>query len=211
MNPLPDFGKERGKLTPMVGNSHPTKSMISVESRIHRLSMNESNAEILESTLRWMTEFVESPHPVFSDLPVCPFTKKARLANQILFKIERFSALTEFDRDSAIMRSIHEFYNSDFEILAVINPEKTAISAPQTKELIEKLNDRISKLGLLAFHTHPEEDFNINGLHTRRAPYPGFTVQVNSKLKPASDSLQKTEYYNNWTIEQLKYFGIPRD
>lgn len=173
--------------------------------------MNQSDTEIIESTLRWMTEFVELPHPVFSDLPICPFTKKARLANQILFKIERFSALTEFDRDSAIMKSIYEFYNSEYEIMLVINPEKTAISAPQTKELIDKLNDRISELGLLAFHTHPEEDFNIDGLHTRRMPYPGFTVQVNSKLKPASDALEKTEYYKNWTAEQLKYFGIPRN
>lgn len=173
--------------------------------------MNESDTEIIESTLRWMTEFVELPHPVFSDLPICPFAKKARLANQILFKIERFSALTEFDRDSAIMKSIYEFYNSEFEIMVVINPEKTAISAPETKELIDKLNNQISELGLLAFHIHPEEDFNIDGLHTRRMPYPGFTVQVNSKLKPASDALEKTEYYKNWTAEQLKYFGIPRN
>lgn len=173
--------------------------------------MNESETEIIESTLRWMTEFVELPHPIFSDLPICPFAKKARLANQILFKIERFSALTEFDGDSTIIKSIHEFYNSDFEIMVVINPEKTAITAPQTKELIAQLNNHISELGLLAFHIHPEEDFNIDGLHTRRMPYPGFTVQVNSKLKPASDSLEKTEYYKNWTAEQLKYFGIPRN
>ena len=173
--------------------------------------MNESDAEIIESTLRWMTEFVELPHPVFGYLPVCPFTKTARLANQILFKIERFSALTEFDRNSAIMQSIYEFYNSDFEIMLVINPEKTAISAPQTQALIAQLNHHISELGLVAFHTHPEEDFNIDGLHTRRAPYPGFTVQANSQLKPVSDSLLKTEYYKHWTVPQLKYFGIPRN
>lgn len=173
--------------------------------------MNESDTEIIESTLRWMTEFVELPHPVFGDLPVCPFTKTARLANQILFKVERFSALTEFDRNSAIMQSIYEFYNSDLEIMLVINPEKTAITAPQTQALIAQLNHHISELGLLAFHVHPDEDFNIDGLHTRRAPYPGFTVQVNSTLKPASDSLEKTEYYKNWTAEQLKCFGIPRN
>jgi hypothetical protein len=173
--------------------------------------MNESETEIIESTLRWMTEFVELPHPVFSDLPICPFTKKARLANQILFKIERFSALTRLDKDSAIMKYIHEFYNSEFEIMLVINPEKNAISAPQTKALIDKLNHQISELGLLAFHTHPEEDFNIDGLPTRKMPYPSFTVQVNSKLKPASDALEKTEYYKNWTAQQLKDFGIPRN
>jgi hypothetical protein len=172
--------------------------------------MNESDTEIIESTLRWMTQFVELPPSVFGDLPVCPFTKKARLANQILFKVERFSTLTEFDRDSAIMQSIHEFYNSDFEIMLVINPEKTAISAPQTQELIEKLNNNISELGLVAFHVHPDEDFNIDGLHTRRAPYPGFTVQVNSQLKPASEALLKTEYYKDWTAQQLTDFGIPR-
>ncbi|WP_333228887.1 hypothetical protein [Microcoleus sp. BR0-C5] len=185
--------------------------MMSVKYQIYRFSMNESDTEIIESTLRWMTEFVELPHPVFSDLPICPFSKKARLTNQILFKIEPFSALTEFDRDSAIMKSIHEFYNSEFEIMVVINPEKTAITAPETKELIDKLNNQISELGLLAFHVHPEEDFNIDGLHTRRMPYPGFTVQVNSKLKPASDALEKTEYYKNWTPQQLKDFGIPRN
>ena len=173
--------------------------------------MNESETEIIESTVRWMTEFVELPHPIFSDLPICPFAKKARLANQILFKIERFSALTEFDGDSTIIKLIHEFYNSDFEIMVVINPEKTAITAPQIKELIAQLNNHISELGLLAFPVHPEEDFNIDGLHTRRMPYPAFTVQLNSKLKLASDSLEKTEYYKNWTAEQLKELGIPRN
>ncbi len=172
--------------------------------------MNESDTEIIESTLRWMTEFVELPHSVLGDLPVCPFTKTARLANQILFKIKPFSALTEFDRDSDIMQSIHEFCNSEFEIMLVINPEKTAITAPEIQELIKKLNYHISELGLLAFHTHPEEDFNIYGLHTRRMPYPGFTVQVNSQLKPASDALLKTEYYKHWTAQQLTDFGIPR-
>src|SRR6476620_4990311 len=122
--------------------------MMSVKYQIYRFSMNESDTEIIESTLRWMTEFVELPHPVFSNLAICPFTKKARLANQILFKIERFSALTEFEGDSAIMKSIYEFYNSDLEIMVVINPEKNVITAPETKQLIDKLNDRISELGL---------------------------------------------------------------
>ena len=53
---------------------------MSVKDQIYRFSMNESETEIIESTLRWMTEFVELPHPTFSDLPICPFTKKARLA-----------------------------------------------------------------------------------------------------------------------------------
>jgi hypothetical protein len=173
--------------------------------------MNESETEIIESTLRWMTEFVELPHPIFSDLPICPFAKKARLANQILFKIERFSAQTEFDGDSTIIKSIHEFYNSDFEIMLVINPEKTAITAPQIKELVAQLNNHISELGLLAFAGHPEEDFNIDGLHTRRMPYPSLSVQLNSKLKAAADSLEKTEYYKNWTAEQLKELRILRN
>src|SRR4028119_2326886 len=137
--------------------------MMSVKDQIYRFFMNESETEIIESTLRWMTEFVELPHPIFSDLPICPFAKKARLANQISFKIERFSARTEFDRDSAIIKSIHEFYNSDFEIMVVINPEKTAITAPQTKELIAQLNNHISELGLLAFPVHPEEDLILTG------------------------------------------------
>jgi hypothetical protein len=65
------------------------------------------------------------------------------------------------------MQSIYEFYNSNFEIMLVINPEKTAISAPQTQELIAQLNHHISELGWLAFHTHPEEilfnNSNISG------------------------------------------------
>ncbi|MEB3280742.1 MAG: hypothetical protein VKK42_17655 [Lyngbya sp.] len=52
--------------------------------------MCDSNSEIIQRTIEYMMDFLEQPHPVFGGLPVCPFTRKARLTNQILYKVDDF-------------------------------------------------------------------------------------------------------------------------
>ncbi|MEO8892842.1 MAG: hypothetical protein ABI417_15215 [Coleofasciculaceae cyanobacterium] len=169
----------------------------------------ESEAEIIERMVEYMKEFLEKPHQVFQGLPICPFARKARLDNQILYKVHRFATTP----DLAEMEMIQEFCQEQrYEVLLVMHPEKQALTQLQMQEFIEKLNAKIAPTGLVAFGGHPEQDFQIQGIHTRQEPYLNFTVQFQQRLKDASDLLLRTtSYYQNWTAENLRDVGIPRE
>jgi hypothetical protein len=174
--------------------------------------LKDSDSETINLMVEYMKEFLEKPHWVFQGLPVCPFARKARLENRILYKVHRFSPHTDFLPDSPVMRMISEFrQEKHYEVLLVVHPDQQAMTNFQIQEFIDRLNQKISIAGLIAFGGHPDEDFNIQGVHTRREPYLNFTVQSEQLVKDASDSLLKTDYYNNWTLENLKYVGIPRE
>jgi hypothetical protein len=58
--------------------------------------------------VEYMKEFLEKPHWLFPGLPVCPFARKARLENRILYKVHRFSLDADLNPDSPVMRMISE-------------------------------------------------------------------------------------------------------
>ncbi|HAA30709.1 MAG TPA: hypothetical protein DCE56_27245 [Cyanobacteria bacterium UBA8553] len=161
--------------------------------------------------VEYMDEFLEKPHPMFGGLPVCPFARKARLEARILYKVYRFWSHRDLYPDSPVLRIINEFCQEErYEVLLVIHPEKQAMTPLAMQQFIECLNDKISAAGLVAFGGHPDDAFNIQGVCTRKEAFLNFTVQSKQLVKVASDSLLKTDYYKNWTLENLNYVGIPR-
>ena len=172
----------------------------------------DSDSEVIEIMVEYMKDFLEKPHVVFWGLPVCPFARKARLESRILYKVYRFFTHSDLSPNSAVMKMISEFRQEErYEVLLVLHPQKQAMTQLQMQQFIDSLNEQISGLGLVAFGGHPNQDFNIQGVYTRKEPYLNFTVQSKQLLKDASDSLLKTNYYDNWTPESLRYVGIPRD
>ncbi len=174
-------------------------------------SLTDIDAKVIHLMVEYMKEFLEKPHPAFGGLPVCPFARKARLEDRILYKVVRFCTGAEFNPDSPVFRVIREFCQEErYEVLLVIHPEKQAMTRLAMQEFIDCLNDKISDTGLVAFAGHPDDDFNIQDVYTRQEPYINFTVQTKQLVKVASDSLLKTAYYNNWTPDNLEYIGLPR-
>jgi len=169
----------------------------------------DSEAEVIHRMVEYMNEFLEKPHQVFRGLPICPFARKARLENRILYKVHRFAMAP----DVAEMEMIREFCQEQhYEVLLVMHPEKQALTQLQMQEFLEKLNAKIAAIGLIAFGGHPDQDFQIQGIYTRHEPYLNFTVQFQQRLKDASDLLLRTtSYYQNWTAENLRCVGIPRE
>jgi hypothetical protein len=109
------------------------------------------------------------------------------------------------------MRIINEFCQDErYEVLLVIHPDKEAMTGLAMQQFIDDLNEKISDAGLVAFGSHPDENFKIQGVYTRKEPYLNFTVQTKQLLQKASDSLLKTDYYKNWTPDNLRYVGLPR-
>jgi hypothetical protein len=176
-----------------------------------QLSASGCDSEVIYLMVEYMKGTLEKPHPVFGNMPICPFARKARLEARILYKVDRFSAHTDLKPDSPVMRIINEFCQDErYEVLLVIHPDKEAMTGLAMQQFIDDLNEKISAAGLVAFGGHPADDFNIQGVYTRQEPYIHFTVQSKQLLNQASAALMKTDYYNNWTPENLRYIGFPR-
>jgi len=147
-----------------------------------------------------MRKFLEKPHPVFGNMPVCPFVERARLRNNILYHIYHFSSIHDLNLNSYLLKLIDEFTTStNYEVLLIIHPEKEAMTLDESKQFTECLNEIISPKGLIAFAGNSHDSFNIQGVYTRKAPYLHLTIQTDKSIKTASDLLLKTHYYHNWS------------
>jgi hypothetical protein len=87
--------------------------------------------------VEYMKEFLEKPHQVFQGLPICPFARKARLENRILYKVHSFSIYPDLNPDSPVMEMIRKFCQEDrYEVLLVLHPEKQALTQFQMQQFI---------------------------------------------------------------------------
>lgn len=171
--------------------------------------MSCRDSEVLDRMLDYIQQTIEAPHLVFGGMPICPFARKARLANKFLYKVYEFSA-ADLSGHSELMRLIEEFgQQAHYELLLVIHPEPEAFSLEEMHAFTDSLNQQIVSSDLIAFDGHPQDDFNIQGVFTREAPYIHFTIQLRQQVKQASDLLRQTAYYQNWTHQHFKYTGMP--
>lgn len=170
--------------------------------------MNDKDTEVLNYMLDYIQHTIEAPQLVFGGMPICPFARKARLTDKFLYKVYEFSK-SDLQPHSELMTLIQEFGQQEhYELLLVIHPEPKAFNLEEMHEFTNCVNQLIVSFGLLAFDGHPQDDFNIHGVYTRKAPYIHFTVQLQDQVKQASDVLQRTSYYQNWTHQHFKYVGM---
>ena len=176
----------------------------------------KSRDDVIAEMLRWSEDFIERPHRVFGGLPICPFAKAARLRQSIRFEVLCFADADPFESEGRVMTLIGEFLgDGKLETLFVIHPEPAQFGARALEAWVARLNVRLRggvvTNGLQVFEAHPESEFCIGGVHTRRSPYPSFQVLRRSLLKDASDSLLGSSYYDHFTPEMLRAVGMPHD
>ena len=164
----------------------------------------------------WSEEFIEQPHYVVGDLPVCPFAKAARLKKTVRFEVTPFDPADPLEPDGAILTLVRELAeHPEIETLFVIHPEPTRIDARTLEAFVARLNARMAETPstrmLQAFEAHPQSEFCIGGVYTRRSPYPSFQILSRALLKTASHSLLGSRYYDHFTPAMLTMVGMPRD
>ena len=168
-------------------------------------SPEDGSDEIVSHMVQYLESVLEKPHSVFGGLPICPFAKRARLQNKILYRVLTLRAV-EIESNAEVMHTIAEFYRSDrYEVLLIISPDVTALSVSQVAQLVVNLNERLAPLKLAVFGGHPADDFNIQGVRMRQEPYINLTVQPIERLRVASKHLEATNYYQNWSLENLQH------
>ncbi|WP_413171894.1 hypothetical protein [Anabaena azotica] len=169
---------------------------------------NSNDDEVIIAMIDHIEKFIEKPNPVFDNMPICPFVNKFRQENKILYKVYNFSYSEQLGLDAKVMDLINEFKTDKYhEVMIVIHPDKESFSLEDMKQFNIILNNLISPLGLIAFTGHPLDDFNIDGVYTRRDPFINFTVQNIEKVNLYAEKLKSTGYYQRWTLENLKYIN----
>lgn len=163
---------------------------------------------VVAEMMQYLQTFVEVPHPAFGDLPVCPFARKARLDDAILFRVYPF-ILESLATSSDFMDEMVAFsQDPNHTILIVIHPQKEALSVSAMVDFVTALNRHLAPLDLVGFGGHPQDPFHIQGVHTRRSPYPHLSIQSTPYLQEVTPPLRKTAYYQHWTPEDLAAVGF---
>jgi hypothetical protein len=173
---------------------------------------------IVREVLAWSVDALEQRHAGFGDLPICPFARATRLKQAIRFEVRAFSVSDRLGPGSALLRLVSDFADQDtagrHETLFVIHPQRDAMSAHALQRFVARLERRLRAVprlaGLRVFEAHPESEFRVGGVYTRRGPYPSFQVLSHARLKASSDSLQNTGYYDRFTPAMLRAVGMPR-
>ena len=180
--------------------------------------MHADHAAIVAEVLAWSAGALEEPHPAFGGLPVCPFARAARLKQAIRFEVRAFSVIDPLEPGGALLRLASDFADEEAaggcETLFVIHPQRDAMSAPALERFVARLDRRLRAVprlaGLRVFEAHPESEFQVGGVYTRRGPFPSFQVLSHARLKATSDSLQSIGYYDRFTPAMLRAVGMPR-
>lgn len=156
--------------------------------------------KVLKEYLEYQINFIERPHPVFNSLPICPYARWARTNDKIFYNVIPFPA-------EDIIKELEWFSKqTKYELYLAIDPNGTA-AIDEHKNYVENLNQNIDPLGLLAFFGHPADNFNIQGVLTRKEPFITFQVLKRVASDKYTSKLKRTKYYQNWTKEHFDYIN----
>ena len=156
------------------------------------------HVEIVRELTQYIIDFVEQPQAKLGNLPVCPFARRARLENRIRFEV---FALTR----RAVLDLVPLFEaEPELHMVIGIHPEKNGISAEEVRRLVDALNQTLPAMNLMALGAHPDDSFNIDGLYTRREPYPNIQLLRLDVGERAHESLKNTGYYDRWTEDNMR-------
>lgn len=146
----------------------------------------------------WLKTFVEVPHPVFGNMPPCPFAQKARLEGKILFR-----TIQEEEPDSNCWTWIDRHNFEQHEVLCMILPGKRW-RPDYTRKIAQQLNSVYMKQDIVVLEDHPQTKESVKGVSLNNGRYILLLAQRLSKLNRFSDQLQNTKYYDNWTKKHLR-------
>jgi hypothetical protein len=166
------------------------------------LLVGMSDQSVLHEYMEWIVSFLEKRHEETGGLPVCPFAKAGLARGKATLAVGKLTR-------SFVMAQVRRLKATKADTMTIIDPRKTGMSWQEARRLCEMVNREMFPK-VLAISLHPEDPFNIAGLHTRRAPYPSIQLTEEKGGDAAFENLKTTDYYGHWTEQNDKdcYLGI---
>ena len=151
----------------------------------------------------YIVQFLEERHPQFSDMPPCPFARKERLENRIIYTEGHIG--TEGPTEKLI-EDIRTFDSDPHKSTMIIYDTSQQCSLQEAYEFAQYLTELLMDLQILAIPLHPEDPFAVGGVRTRQTPFMMMTIQRKSLIFDAKKKLLSTTYYSLWDDAEERFF-----
>ena len=159
-----------------------------------------SKGEDKKELLKYIINILEPKNTVFGNLPICPFVKKERLKDKILFENVVFGN----EPTIKIIKIIKNTFSKTDENTLLAYDTVSQLGALEFIDYGKRLCEIFLKEKIISISLHPSDTFNIHGQLTRTVPFHTMLIQTASQIIAAKKILQGSNYYENWTKEDLE-------
>lgn len=145
---------------------------------------------------RWITNFVEVPHPALGGWPPCPYAKKARLERDfdVRVGIDPYYDLVNISKHGLNGKSVVIIAYDP----AVWNYEQFSYSLNEANSKYLLRND------IIALEDHPADPEIVNGIAMNQGTYSLALVQSLSDLNVKAKHMASKGFYDTWPEEYLE-------
>ena len=146
-------------------------------------------------------EVVEKPDPAFAGFAPCPFARKERLNDSIMWHAQRI--IIDQPDEKLLQVLITFLEKKEKKSLLILDPF-SKIGYKETEAFGRHFKRFVKELGLSAIVFHPDHPYSIGGVKTRCSPYPMLNVGLDKDFQKGYNTLRKTDYYSKWSLKELK-------
>ena len=171
-----------------------TRNSATAVPHIVQLQASESVQDIERQISQYITETLEVQKKELGDFPICPFVRGERVAGRI-----RFLPIRLHHNANQIAQTIRAAFKGDWGSSLVIYDIENSTSIDAFFNLSTTLNEILQIDGLVCIPIHPADNFQVNGVFTRKSPYPLLLTQSARQVLKARGHLEKTDYYHFWS------------
>lgn len=143
--------------------------------------------------LKWIQSLTES-RPELLNFPICPYAKQAYISQKYQIRKTDFNSIEQHIEESDLTKH---------QVVILYLEEYQEFTTQELSEKTATLNAKYNQKDIVILDNEPRREFRLNGVLT---PFQGcylWVLQQLSDLNEKSKQLAKTDYYKNWTQEQL--------
>ena len=156
--------------------------------------------EAIEATKVYLEQVVEKPDPAFAGFAPCPFARKERLNDGIMWHAQRI--IIDAPDEKLLQVLITFLEKKEKKSLLILDPF-SKIGYSDIEMFARHFKRFAEDLGLVAIVFHPDHPYSIGGVKTRCSPYPMLNIGVDKDFKKGYNVLRKTDFYPKWSLSEL--------
>ena len=156
--------------------------------------------EAIEATKVYLEQVVEKPDPAFAGFAPCPFARRERISNGIMWHAQRIKPL---EADEETLQILTTFLQQNEKKSLILLDCFSKIGYKDIVVFGRHFKRFVKELGLSALVFHPDHPYSIGGVKTRCSPYPMINLGLDKDLNKGYNVLRKTDYYSKWSLSEL--------
>tara|TARA_R110001592_G_scaffold348524_2_gene642736 strand:+ start:983 stop:1519 length:537 start_codon:yes stop_codon:yes gene_type:complete len=156
--------------------------------------------EAIEATKVYLEQVVEKPDPAFAGFAPCPFARRERIGNGIMWHAQRIKPL---EADEETLQILTTFLQQNEKKSLILLDCFSKIGYKDIVVFGRHFKRFVKELGLSALVFHPDHPYSIGGVKTRCSPYPMINLGLDKDFNKGYNVLRKTDYYSKWSLSEL--------